>query len=51
MVKTIIWEYHFRPSEIDTLFFDKVDYWGLEYLYESVNDLNETVKKQNETKK
>lgn len=44
MVKTVIWEYHFRPAEIDTLFFDRIDYHGIEYLYESVKELNESIK-------
>lgn len=47
MVKTIIWEYHFRPSEIDTLFVDRVDWHGLEFLYETVSELNKELEPKN----
>ena len=41
MIKTVVREHHFTPSEIDAFFLDEKDYHGLIFWYEDIRQVHE----------
>ena len=44
MVKTVIREHHWPPSEVGGLYFDDLDFYGLKYWYNDAVECNEQLK-------
>ena len=44
MVKSVVREHHFTPAVIDAFFIDAIDWHGLEYWYNDVKEVNESLK-------
>lgn len=40
MIKSVVREYHWAATQIDALFIDDIDYHGLIYWYNDVNELH-----------
>lgn len=41
MIKTIVSEYHFSPSEISKMYVDNLDFQGIQFWYDECVRLNE----------
>jgi len=46
MVKSIVRQNGWSPEIISSLYLDGVDYFGLEYWYEDVKEVNESITKK-----
>lgn len=45
MVKSVVREHHWAPSEVGALYFDYQDYYGLIYWYEDVKEVDKELRK------
>lgn len=46
MVKSVVREHHWAPEVIGALFFDAQDYLGLQYWYEDVKEVSDSLNKK-----
>lgn len=44
MVKSVVREHHWQPEVIYSLFHDGIDYFGLEWWYNDVKEVSESLK-------
>jgi len=44
VIKTVVREHHWRPSEIESLYLDGTDFFGLLYWYEDISEVNNELK-------
>ncbi len=44
MVKSVIRGHHYPPDVVDELFLDDKDHWGLEWLYNDLDDEQKELK-------
>jgi hypothetical protein len=51
MVKSVVREHHWAPSQVGALYFDAIDYEGLVYWYEDVKEVDESLKEKTKTPK
>lgn len=46
MVKSVVREHHWSPSQVGDLYFDMEDYQGLVYWYEDVKEVDASLKEK-----
>jgi hypothetical protein len=47
MIKSVVREHHFSPFEINDFYLDGIDFYGLEFYYEDIKELNSELKMKN----
>ena len=51
MIKSVVREHHWSPSEFKSLYLDDADFFGLEFWFNDVVEVNESLKPKKEIKK
>lgn len=49
MIKSVVREFHWAPSVVGALYFDSIDYEGLEYWYDDVVQVHKEFKPKVQT--
>ena len=50
MVRTVVREHHWSPTEIENLYLDDADFFGLMWWYNDILEVNEELNKKKEKK-